>query len=91
MNGAFRSTVGTRLSRWRRSRLLRNYAAVALIVLGPLLAGLTFLALGPFALSAGSDALRLVLLARPDSASSPWTLDLGRLLDQVGEAPPPVA
>lgn len=63
MNGAFRSTVGTRLSRWRRSRLLRNYAAVALIVLGPLLAGTTFLALGPFALSAGSDALRLVLLA----------------------------
>ena len=63
MNGAFRSEVGTRLSRWRRSRQLRSSAAVALIVLGPLLAGLTFLALGPFALSAGSDALRLVLLA----------------------------
>jgi two-component system, NtrC family, nitrogen regulation sensor histidine kinase NtrY len=63
VNGAFRSTIGTTLSRWRRNRYLRNYAAVALIVLGPLLAGLTFLALGPFALSAGSDALRLVLLA----------------------------
>lgn len=32
--------------------------------------------------------LRLVLLARPDSVGSPGTLDLGRLLDQVGEAPP---
>ena len=63
MIGAFRSEVGTRLSRWRRSRQLRSSAAVALILLGPLLAGLTFLALGPFALSAGSDALRLVLLA----------------------------
>ncbi len=37
-------------------------ASIALIALGPVLVGLTFLALGPFALSAGSDALRLVLL-----------------------------
>ena len=52
-----------RLSRLRRNRRVKTAASVALIGLGPLLAGLTFLALGPFSLSAGSSALRLVLLA----------------------------
>lgn len=63
VNGAFRSKTWITLSRWRRSRRIKTAGSVALIVLGPLLAALTFLALGPFALSAGSDALRLVLLA----------------------------
>lgn len=63
MNGAFRSTTWVRLSRLRRNRRVKTAASVALIGLGPLLAGLTFLALGPFSLSAGSSALRLVLLA----------------------------
>ncbi len=63
MSGAFRSSTWVWLSRLRRNRRVRSAASVALIVLGPLLAGLTFLALGPFKLSAGSDALRLVLLA----------------------------
>ncbi len=38
-------------------------ASIALVFLGPLLAVATFLALGPFALSAASDTLRLVFLA----------------------------
>ena len=63
VNSAYSNAIWLGLSRWRRSRRVRNLASVALIVLGPILAGLTFLALGPFKLSAGSDALRLVLLA----------------------------
>lgn len=52
-----------RLAQLRRNRRARNAASIALIFLGPVLAALTFLALGPFSLSAGSQALRLVLLA----------------------------
>ena len=63
MNGAFRSNRALWLSRLRRNGQLRTLGAVALIVLGPILVAITFLALGPFSLSAGSDALRLVLLA----------------------------
>ena len=51
------------MSRLRRNRRIKSAASVLLIVLGPLLAAMTFLAMGPFALSAGSNALRLVLLA----------------------------
>lgn len=63
MNGAFRSEIWGIASQLRRNRRIKSAASVLLIVLGPLLAALTFLAMGPFALSAGSNALRLVLLA----------------------------
>ena len=62
MNGAFRSNWLLSLSRLRRHRAFRTLGAVTLIILGPLLVAVTFLALGPFSLSAGSDTLRLVLL-----------------------------
>ena len=43
--------------------MCRHAATLGLVVLGPLLALATFLALGPLEQGAGSPALRLVLLA----------------------------
>ncbi len=48
------------LRRWRR---FRSLGAFSMIVLGPILAITTFLALGPFAQGAQSNALRFILLA----------------------------
>ncbi len=51
----------SRLSRWRRTRRVRTLLTLGLVVLGPLLALATYLALGP--LDQGStDTLRLILL-----------------------------
>jgi len=47
----------------RHRRDLRAAGTLGLVVLGPVLAGLTFLILGPFAQQADSLALRLILLA----------------------------
>ncbi|MFZ5750451.1 MAG: ATP-binding protein [Pseudomonadota bacterium] len=63
MQGLARSASWDRLSRLRRQRRVQTGITVALAVLGPLLALVTFLALGPFAQGANSTALRLVLLA----------------------------
>jgi two-component system nitrogen regulation sensor histidine kinase NtrY len=63
VNNAFRSTIGIEVSRLRHNRRVKSIAGVALIVIGPALAALTLLALGPFELSARSGALRLVLLS----------------------------
>lgn len=52
-----------RLSTLRRQRRLKNTATLGLTVLGPVLALLTFLALGPLEQASGSTGLRLVLLA----------------------------
>ncbi|TLP64300.1 PAS domain-containing sensor histidine kinase [Parasedimentitalea maritima] len=49
--------------RWRRTRRARNIGTLGLVVLGPLLAGVTFLVLGPFGGGASSPSLRLILLA----------------------------
>jgi two-component system nitrogen regulation sensor histidine kinase NtrY len=46
-----------------RSRRIRTAATLGLVVLGPLLAALTFLMLGPLGQGAASPALRVVLLA----------------------------
>jgi two-component system nitrogen regulation sensor histidine kinase NtrY len=46
-----------------RSRRVRTVATLGLVVLGPLLAALTFLMLGPLGQGAASPALRVVLLA----------------------------
>lgn len=51
------------LERWRKSRQLRNIGTLGLVVLGPLLALLTFLIFGPLGHGASSRALRLILLA----------------------------
>ncbi|MEB8388315.1 PAS domain-containing sensor histidine kinase [Rhodobacteraceae bacterium KMM 6894] len=61
--------VGTRKSGWdriarlRRVKRVQNIATLGLVVLGPVLALVTFLALGPLDQGAQSRALRLVLLA----------------------------
>ena len=52
----------TRLGRWRRERRVRNAATLGLVVLGPVLAWLTYVVLGPLDQGASSSALRIVLL-----------------------------
>ncbi|WP_332909024.1 sensor histidine kinase NtrY-like [Paracoccus binzhouensis] len=53
-----------RVARLRRLRFYRNAATLGLVVLGPVLAGLTFAVMGPFANAiSGGSVLRLVLLA----------------------------
>lgn len=49
--------------RLRKQRKYQTAMTFALVFLGPLLAVLTFLSLGPFALDADSSALRLIFLA----------------------------
>jgi len=61
--GAFRSTILTRLALLGRQRNIRASFSLGLVFLGPVLAVLTFLSLGPFALSATSGVLRLIFLA----------------------------
>lgn len=51
-----------RLGRWRRERQVRTAATLGLVVLGPLLAGLTYYVLGPLDRGASSPLLRIVLL-----------------------------
>jgi two-component system nitrogen regulation sensor histidine kinase NtrY len=46
-----------------RLRRLRGWAALGLVLLGPVLAVLTYLVMGPLDRGSGSDVLRLVLLA----------------------------
>ncbi|MDO5620429.1 MAG: ATP-binding protein [Paracoccus sp. (in: a-proteobacteria)] len=52
-----------RLARLRRARRVQNGAALLLVVLGPLLAALTYAVMGPLGPSVATNALRLVLLA----------------------------
>lgn len=51
------------ISRLRRLRRLQTWAALGLVVLGPVLALLTYLLMGPLDQGSASNALRLVLLA----------------------------
>ncbi|APG46898.1 sensor histidine kinase NtrY-like [Phaeobacter porticola] len=51
------------LDRWRRTRRARNFGALGLVVLGPVLALSTFLIIGPFSQGVASLSLRLILLA----------------------------
>lgn len=51
------------LSRWRLTRRLRNLGTFGLVVLGPILALATYLAMGPFEARTSAPSLRIVLLA----------------------------
>ena len=51
------------LDHWRKTRQARNIGTLGLVVLGPLLALLTFLIFGPLGHGASSKPLRLILLA----------------------------
>uniref|UniRef100_A4WSL9 histidine kinase n=1 Tax=Cereibacter sphaeroides (strain ATCC 17025 / ATH 2.4.3) TaxID=349102 RepID=A4WSL9_CERS5 len=63
MRTAARSNTWIKLARWRRQRRFQNAAAFGLVMLGPVLALATFLALGPMNQGANSPGLRFVLLA----------------------------
>jgi len=52
-----------RFSRWRRKRAVQNATVLGLVVLGPVLAVLTYVVLGPVVQSSTSPTLRLILLA----------------------------
>lgn len=56
-------SVLDRLSRFKRRRRVQNAATLGLVLLGPILTLLTFMALGPLDMGAASPALRLILLA----------------------------
>lgn len=58
-----RSFSVERLGRLRRIKRVRNLATLSLVVLGPVLAMMTYLVLGPMGQGAGTLALQLVLLA----------------------------
>ena len=63
MQRAARSNTWVKLSRLRRLRRVQTAMTLGLVVLGPVLAVITFLTLGPLNQSASSPSLRLVLLA----------------------------
>ena len=63
MRASVRAATWQRLLRLRRQRRIQNAATISLFVLGPLLALVTFLILGPLEEGANSPALRLILLA----------------------------
>ncbi|WP_439155869.1 ATP-binding protein [Yoonia sp.] len=52
----------TRFSRWQRQRHVRSAVTLSLLILGPLLAVLTYVIVGPLGQGASSPRLRLVLL-----------------------------
>ena len=53
----------SRFSRWRRTRAVQNATVLGLVFLGPVLAVLTYVVLGPLVQSSTSPLLRLILLA----------------------------
>lgn len=53
----------SRFSRWRRTRAVQNATVLGLVFLGPVLAILTYVVLGPLVQSSTSPLLRLILLA----------------------------
>jgi two-component system nitrogen regulation sensor histidine kinase NtrY len=63
LDRAVNNDLWTRLSRLRRQRRVQTAVTLGLVVLGPVLAVATFLAMGPFNQDAGSPALRLILLS----------------------------
>ncbi len=63
LRAATKSATWHRLHRLRRQRRVQNAATLGLVLLGPVLAAATFLALGPLSEGIDTPALRLVLLA----------------------------
>jgi two-component system, NtrC family, nitrogen regulation sensor histidine kinase NtrY len=72
-----------RLSRLRRGRQFRAAFSFGLVFLGPLLAVLTFLALGPLNLGVSSGLLRLILLSDLVYVILVATLIFSRVLQMV--------
>jgi len=76
-----------RLGAWRtlswQTGRARTFATLALVALGPVLAALTFLVLGPLGQGASSPALRVVLLADLVYVLTIATLVLGRVARMI--------
>jgi two-component system, NtrC family, nitrogen regulation sensor histidine kinase NtrY len=81
--GAARQATWERLLRLRRQRRFQNAATLGLVVLGPVLALMTFLVLGPLDRGASTLSLRLVLLADLVYVLVVATLVLGRIARMV--------
>jgi two-component system, NtrC family, nitrogen regulation sensor histidine kinase NtrY len=62
VRGSATNRTWHRLTRLRRQRRVQTGLTFALVFLGPMLVVMTFLALGPFNLGAGSQYLRLIFL-----------------------------
>lgn len=58
-----RTAAWDRLNRLRKQRRVQNFATLGLVVLGPVLAVLTYMGLGPFELDPTSSGIRFILLA----------------------------
>ncbi len=63
MRASVRAGTWDRLNRLRRQRRIQSVATISLFVVGPVLALVTFLVLGPFGEGTTSPRLRLILLA----------------------------
>ncbi|MFB9224447.1 sensor histidine kinase NtrY-like [Paracoccus cavernae] len=62
LSGTLSKRTWARLERLRRQRRLQNISALGLVVLGPVLAVLTFFVMGEIGQDSGDIALRLILL-----------------------------
>ena len=58
-----RTATWDRLNRLRKQRRVQNFATFGLVAMGPVLAVLTYMGLGPFELDPTSHGIRLILLA----------------------------
>ncbi|MFC7703423.1 ATP-binding protein [Plastorhodobacter daqingensis] len=63
MQRAGRSATWERLARLRRQRRVQNTVTLGVVLLGPVLALTTLMALGPFGQGVSSPALRMIILA----------------------------
>ena len=79
------SSWGLRLSRLRRQRQIQTAMTLGLVVLGPVMAVATFLALGPLNQTASSNWLRLVLLADLIYVLALAALVLRRIMQMVSD------
>ncbi len=84
MRAPVRAGNWERLTRLRRQRRLQNVASIVAFVLGPILAFLTFLILGPLDEGAASPTLRLILLADLVYTLVIATLVLQRVAQMIG-------
>ena len=80
-----RGNTWDRLSRLRRQRLYQTLTTFALAVAGPVLALVTFLALGPMNQGASSPALRVILLADLVYVLALATLVIARLARMIAD------
>lgn len=69
------------LDAWRRTRRVRNITTFGLVILGPVMALMTFIVFGPLGEGASSPTLRLVLLADLVYVLAIATLVLGQIIN----------